>query len=162
MQRLEGAVDTDAEQVRLAAGQRVLQGGEGGIPVPQQGRGARHVEGGLAPGGKLEGLDLVSLGGRDGSPSHVNLLTLHSSKGCEYDVVIMVGMDQGMMPWAKEKEAELKESRRLFYVGLTRARDAVHLLYSGWFQDRYGPRFLGRSTFVEELEERLVAAEQAR
>jgi len=116
----------------------------------------------VAPGGKLEGLDLVSLGGRDGSPSHVNLLTLHSSKGCEYDVVIMVGMDQGMMPWAKEKEAELKESRRLFYVGLTRARDAVHLLYSGWFQDRYGPRSLGRSTFVEELEERLVAAEQAR
>lgn len=116
----------------------------------------------VAAGGKLEGLDLVSLGGRDGSPSHVNLLTLHSSKGCEYDVVMMVGMDQGVMPWTNEKEAELKESRRLFYVGLTRARDAVYLLYSGWFEGRYGRRSLGRSTFVEELEGRLVAAEQAR
>lgn len=113
----------------------------------------------VAPGGKLEGLDLVSLGGRDGSPSHVNLLTLHSSKGCEYDVVMMVGMDQGVMPWVNEKEAELKESRRLFYVGLTRARDAVHLVYSGWIEGRYGPRTLGRSSFVEELEARLLAAD---
>lgn len=116
----------------------------------------------VAADGKLEGLDLVGLGGRDGSPSHINLLTLHSSKGCEYDVVMMVGMDQGVMPWPRENDAELRESRRLFYVGLTRARDAVHLLYSGWFQGRYGPRSLGRSTFVEDLEERLVAAEQAR
>jgi DNA helicase II / ATP-dependent DNA helicase PcrA len=56
----------------------------------------------LARGGKLEGLDLKSLGGRDGSPSHVNLLTLHSAKGCEYDVVIMVGMEMGTMPWRRE------------------------------------------------------------
>jgi DNA helicase-2/ATP-dependent DNA helicase PcrA len=66
----------------------------------------------LARGGKLEGLDLKSLGGRDGSPSHVNLLTLHSTKGCEYDVVIMVGMDVGTMPWRRETEDELRESRR--------------------------------------------------
>jgi hypothetical protein len=107
--------------------------------------------------GKLEGLDLRSLGGRDGSPSHVNLLTLHSAKGCEYDVVIMVGMDMGAMPWRRETEDELRESRRLFYVGLTRARDAVHMLYSGWIPGRYGAQRLGRSPFVEELEERLLA-----
>jgi DNA helicase II / ATP-dependent DNA helicase PcrA len=68
----------------------------------------------FAPGGKLEGLDLKSLGGRDGSPAHINFLTLHSAKGCEYDVVIMVGMDMGAMPWRRETEAELRESRRLF------------------------------------------------
>ena len=113
----------------------------------------------FARGGKLEGLDLKSLGGRDGSPSHVNLLTLHSAKGCEYDVVIMVGMDMGAMPWRRETEDELRESRRLFYVGLTRARDAVHMLYSGWIPGRYGAQRLGRSPFVEELEERLLAAE---
>lgn len=116
----------------------------------------------VAPGGKLEGMDIVSLGGRDGSPSHVNLLTLHSAKGCEYDVVMMVGMDQGVMPWLRETDVELRESRRLFYVGLTRARDAVSLVYSGWIEGRYGRRSLGRSTFVEELESRLVAAERAR
>lgn len=86
------------------------------------------------------------------------MLTLHSAKGCEYNVVFMVGMDMGAMPWANESEAELRESRRLFYVGLTRARDAVHILYSGWTADRYGRiRRLGRSSFVEELEARLNA-----
>jgi DNA helicase II / ATP-dependent DNA helicase PcrA len=113
----------------------------------------------FAAGGKFEELDLKSLGGRDGSPDHVNLLTLHSAKGCEYDVVIMVGMDMGAMPWRRETQTELRESRRLFYVGLTRARDAVHMLYSGWIPGRYGPQRLGRSPFVDELEERLVAAE---
>jgi DNA helicase-2/ATP-dependent DNA helicase PcrA len=73
----------------------------------------------------------------------------------------MVGMDMGAMPWRNESEAELRESRRLFYVGLTRARDAVHMLYSGWIQGRYGIQRLGRSPFVEELEERLAAAEEA-
>jgi DNA helicase-2/ATP-dependent DNA helicase PcrA len=115
----------------------------------------------LAVGGKLEALDLKSLGGRDGSPNHVNMLTLHSAKGCEYDTVIMVGMDMGAMPWRNERPAELIESRRLFYVGLTRARDAVHMLYSGWIPGRYGVQRLGRSPFVQELEERLAAADAA-
>ncbi|MGO4570342.1 3'-5' exonuclease [Microvirga sp. 2TAF3] len=104
----------------------------------------------LAPGGKLEGSELKSLDGRDGSLTHVNMLTLHSAKGCEYDVMTMVGMDLGAMPWRNESEAALCESRRLFYVGLTRARHAVHLLYSGWVQGSRGPQRLGRSPFVEE------------
>ncbi|WP_371261296.1 3'-5' exonuclease [Bradyrhizobium sp. WSM1253] len=118
-----------------------------------------RMDAALAEGGKLEGLDLVSLGGRDGSPKHLNLLTLHSAKGCEYDVVIMVAMDLGAVPWRNEGEAELRESRRLFYVGLTRARDAVHMLYSGWVPGRYGVQRLGPSPFVTELAERLAAAE---
>jgi DNA helicase-2/ATP-dependent DNA helicase PcrA len=113
----------------------------------------------FAEGGKLSRLDLANLGGRDGSSEHLNLLTLHSAKGCEYDVVIMVGMDMGAMPWRSETGAELRESRRLFYVGLTRARDAVHMLYSGWIPSRYGIQRLGCSPFVRELAERLAAAE---
>ena len=42
---------------------------------------------------------------------------------------------------------------------LLSARDAVHMLYSGWIPGRYGAQHLGRSPFVEELEERLLAAE---
>jgi DNA helicase-2/ATP-dependent DNA helicase PcrA len=68
----------------------------------------------LAVGGPLADLDLASLGGRDGSPLHLNLLTLHSAKGCEYDVVIMVGLDLGSLPWRNELPAARRESRRLF------------------------------------------------
>src|SRR5262249_41147445 len=86
----------------------------------------------LAAGGPLADLDLASLAGRDGSPLHLNLLTLHSAKGCEYDVVILVGLDLGSLPWRNETPAARRESRRLFYVGLTRARDEIHMLYSGF------------------------------
>lgn len=108
--------------------------------------------------GVLADLDLASLGGRDGSPDHLNLLTLHSAKGCEYDVVIMLGLDLGELPWRNERPTALRESRRLFYVGLTRARDEVHMLYSGWVETRFGRRHWGRSPFLDELEARMAAA----
>jgi DNA helicase-2/ATP-dependent DNA helicase PcrA len=112
----------------------------------------------FATNGALADLSLANLGGRDGSPDHLNLLTLHSAKGCEYDVVIMIGMDKGSIPWKNETDAELRESRRLFYVGVTRAREAVYVLYSGWVQGRFGVQRLGRSPFVEELQDRLATA----
>ncbi|MFJ5483749.1 ATP-dependent helicase [Pectobacterium actinidiae] len=112
----------------------------------------------LGEGGALAALDIASLGGRDGSPDHVNLLTLHSAKGCEYDVVIMVGLDLGNLPWRGESPDKLRESRRLFYVGLTRARDEVHMLYSGYVDGRFGPMRLGRSPFLDELQQRMVTA----
>ncbi|HML91879.1 ATP-dependent helicase [Methyloceanibacter sp.] len=113
----------------------------------------------LAIGGPLADLDLASLGGRDGSPLHLNLLTLHSAKGCEYDVVIMVGLDLGSLPWRNELPAARRESRRLFYVGLTRARDEIHMLYSGFVDTPRGRMHWGRSPFLDELEERMQEAE---
>ena len=70
-------------------------------------------------------------------------------------------MDIGAMPWKRESELEPRKSRRLFYVGLTRARDAVYMIYSGWIFGRYGVLRLGGSPFVAELEDRLIAAEAA-
>jgi DNA helicase II / ATP-dependent DNA helicase PcrA len=113
----------------------------------------------LAVGGPLSDLDLASLGGRDGSPLHLNLLTLHSAKGCEYDVVIMVGLDLGGLPWRNELPAVRRESRRLFYVGLTRARDEIHMLYSGYVDTGRGRMHWGRSPFLNELEARMEEAE---
>lgn len=112
----------------------------------------------LSDDGALASLEITGLGGRDGSPDHLNLLTLHSAKGCEYDVVIMVGLDLGNLPWRNETPEKLRESRRLFYVGLTRARDEVHMLYSGFVEGRFGPMRLGRSPFLNELAERMDAA----
>ena len=116
----------------------------------------------LEPGGALEGLDLAGLGRKDGSPEQLNLLTLHSAKGSEYDVVIMLGLDLGSLPWRNEGPDRLGESRRLFYVGLTRARDEVYMLYSGWVDTPGGRRRWGRSPFLDELEERMERAEEAR
>tara|TARA_A100001391_G_C5080110_1_gene279894 strand:- start:1929 stop:3743 length:1815 start_codon:yes stop_codon:yes gene_type:complete len=112
----------------------------------------------LAVGGVLAHLDITSLGGRGGTPDHLNLLTFHSAKGCEYDVVIMIGLDLGNFPWLNESPEKLRESRRLFYVGLTRARDEIHMLYSGYVEGRYGPMRRGRSPFLNELEQRMRAA----
>lgn len=129
---------------------------------PSLGDQAQEVENltkALAVGGPLAEFATRELGNQDGSPDHLNLLTLHSSKGCEYDVVIMLGLDQGALPWNKATPEQVAADRRLFYVGLTRARDAVYMLYSGWIPTRNGRWALGRSIFVDELEARLIAAD---
>ena len=110
----------------------------------------------------MEGLDLAGLGRRDGSPEQLNLLTLHSAKGSEFDVVIMLGLDWGSLPWRNERGDRLRESRRLFYVGLTRARDEVYMLYSGWVETPRGRSKWGRSPFLDELEERMERADESR
>lgn len=104
---------------------------------------AEHVEGmhrALKKDGVLAGTTKTQLGRRDGAPMQLNLLTLHSAKGMEYDVVIILGLDQGDFPspnWADKTPAKMEEARRLFYVGITRARDEVHLMYSGFRRDKY-------------------------
>lgn len=102
--------------------------------------------------GALAGLDMLRLGGRDRARDQLNLLTFHSAKGCEFDVVIVLGLDEGVFPWSNETGAALQESRRLFYVAVTRARDEVHLVYSGWSANRFGRRFNnGMSRFLRDL-----------
>jgi DNA helicase II / ATP-dependent DNA helicase PcrA len=108
---------------------------------------------------RLGDLTLGGFGKLRGASDHLNLVTLHSSKGLEFDVVIMMGMEQGRIPsWAASSQESKREPRRLFYVGLTRARYEVHLLYSGWYQNKYGRQFIkGPSEFVAELQERLMS-----
>lgn len=107
-----------------------------------------------APSGRLRGLTLGSFAGRAGANSPLNLLTLHSSKGLEFDVVVMFSLEDGRLPdFRAQTTIALAEERRLFYVGLTRARHEVHLVYSGWYANQYGRQFRrGRSRFIDEVD----------
>jgi len=80
----------------------------------------------------------------------VRLMTLHNAKGLEFDVVYLVGLEDGLLPHSRslESNAELEEERRLFYVGLTRAREKAFLSLArrrnlfGSFRDTIPSRFL--------------------
>lgn len=83
-----------------------------------------------APSGDLEGMTLAQFSGEGGDQNRINLSTLHSSKGREFAIVVMFAMDHGKIPWFNVNDKKIRESRRLFYVGFTRAETELHLMYS--------------------------------
>lgn len=94
---------------------------------------------------------VANFGGQRGSPDRLNLTTIHSAKGLEYDVVIMMGLEQGRIPYYNVSTHQKKEERRKFYVAMTRARYEVHLLWSGWYERKSNRYSNGRSEFVDEV-----------
>jgi DNA helicase II / ATP-dependent DNA helicase PcrA len=83
----------------------------------------------------------------------VNLMTLHNTKGLEFKVVFIVGLGEGLLPHYRSiKEGNIEEERRLFYVGITRAKEKLFLSHflqhgAGW---KNGRRVLP-SPFLKEL-----------
>jgi superfamily I DNA/RNA helicase len=83
-----------------------------------------------AKDGVLEDFTVQIFGNQGKSPDQINLMTLHSSKGLEFQAVIMLGLEEGVVPskYIKTREA-YEEAARLFYVGVTRAKSQVHLAF---------------------------------
>jgi DNA helicase-2/ATP-dependent DNA helicase PcrA len=78
------------------------------------------------------------------------LLTLHAAKGLEFSAVFIIGLDDGILPHSRsfDEPEEMEEERRLFYVGITRAKDRLYLIRSvqrggrGYAEETFPSRFL--------------------
>ena len=92
----------------------------------------------------------------------VTLMTLHTAKGLEFPVVFLTGMEDGTFPHLRSlgDAKELEEERRLAYVGITRARERLHLsraaVRSAWGAPQYNPP----SRFLDEIPAELVEWER--
>jgi len=83
----------------------------------------------------------------------VSLMTLHNAKGLEFPVVFIAGAEEGLLPHhtSLEDEDELEEERRLFYVGLTRAKKHVFITMAVGRRTFHGWMARGTSRFVGEI-----------
>jgi DNA helicase-2/ATP-dependent DNA helicase PcrA len=92
-----------------------------------------------------------------GKENKVRLMTVHASKGLEYDYVFITGMEENLFPYERAGEVEVKsdqdseEERRLFYVAVTRARKKVYLCYA-IMRTIFGNRqFRTKSDFINDI-----------
>ena len=88
--------------------------------------------------------------------NRVTLMTVHSAKGLEFPVVFLTGLEDGLFPFYRtlQDKNKLAEERRLFYVGLTRAKQNVFLLYANNRRRSGAEQFYGLvSRFVREIPE---------
>lgn len=93
----------------------------------------------------------------------VRLMTLHSSKGLEFDAVFLVGFEEGILPHSRSlmDDKELEEERRLCYVGVTRAKDLLYITYA---TNRlfYGKSSLGEpSRFLHDIPQNLIEFQES-
>jgi DNA helicase-2/ATP-dependent DNA helicase PcrA len=110
----------------------------------------------------------------------VNLMTLHSAKGLEFDTVFLCGMEEGIFPSQQSRTDpdRLEEERRLCYVGITRAREKLYMTFAdtrmvyGQFSNQLPSRFFeemgdtitmpGKSNAAENLNRRGIASSSPR
>ena len=93
----------------------------------------------------------------------VSLMTLHSSKGLEFPTVFMPGVEEGIFPGfqaATGTTQDMEEERRLMYVGITRARQNLHISCAGRRMQNGQTKYNPPSRFIMEIPKELVAQEK--
>ena len=94
----------------------------------------------------------------------VTLLTLHAAKGLEYRQVFIIGLDEGILPHSRSRDdpEEMAEERRLFYVGITRAKDQLYLVRAER-RSTFGEYEYGEpSRFLESISEKHITSQGRR
>ncbi|MBN1601922.1 MAG: UvrD-helicase domain-containing protein [Chitinispirillaceae bacterium] len=91
---------------------------------------------------------------KDSKPKGVTMMTLHKSKGLEFPVVFLAGLDKDYVPSPRAiQEGNIDEERRLFYVGMTRARQRLYCTYPGTKVSRGKIRTVTPCPFLREIPE---------
>jgi superfamily I DNA/RNA helicase len=103
----------------------------------------------VGPGGDVADMTLGLFSGFGEGNDRINLSTLHSAKGREFAIVVLFAMDDGRIPRPNAAGSALREARRVFYVGFTRAEAELHLMYTS----------ARPSPFVTEVQQRLEEGE---
>jgi DNA helicase-2/ATP-dependent DNA helicase PcrA len=96
---------------------------------------------------------------RDEKSAGVTLMTVHASKGLEFDVVFVTGLEEGLFPHSAREgeERDEEEERRLFYVAVTRAKKKLYLTLAR-VRKIYGSDFASEpSAFLHDIDSSLVA-----
>lgn len=110
----------------------------------------------------LENLALVTdLDNVDENQDSVLLMTLHTAKGLEFPVVFLVGMEDGLFPSVRSmnEPEEVEEERRLCYVGITRAREYLHLTCAKCRTVFGSTQYAKNSRFIDEIDPELLDGE---
>lgn len=105
--------------------------------------------------GFLEEVALVSdLDNTDFTDNNVTLMTLHAAKGLEFPVVFMTGMEETVFPHSRAlyDQHEMEEERRLCYVGMTRARQELYMIYASGRMLYGGTQYNPPSRFLSEID----------
>ena len=98
---------------------------------------------------------ILSLNQED-KENDVKLMTIHQSKGLEFKIVFLIGLNEGIIPPFKVTNKTLEEERRLFYVAITRAKERLFLMSSKQRNINNQTRYYEPTRFIHEIEKQFI------
>jgi DNA helicase-2/ATP-dependent DNA helicase PcrA len=98
----------------------------------------------------------------DQAKEAVHLMTLHSAKGLEFPIIFITGLEEGILPHSRSmlSNSEMEEERRLMYVGITRAKEKVHLIHANQRTIFGSTQINSPSRFLDDIPTHLMAETQ--